>query len=63
MHAHNAYTQTGLGGVRDATNVFGPEQLEAAVVTTLDRVRTQRVCGCAYPGGSHPYPGPAHCVI
>jgi folylpolyglutamate synthase/dihydropteroate synthase len=30
--------ETGLGGVRDATNVFPPESLAAAVITTLDAV-------------------------
>ena len=31
-----AVVEVGLGGVRDATNVFSPANLEAAVVTTLD---------------------------
>ena len=31
-----AVVEVGLGGVRDATNVFSPSNLEAAVVTTLD---------------------------
>ena len=31
-----AVVEVGLGGVRDATNVFSPANVEAAVVTTLD---------------------------
>lgn len=33
--------ETGLGGVRDATNVLSPESLACAVITTLDTVRSQ----------------------
>lgn len=41
-------TQTGLGGARDATNVFSEAQVECAVVTTLDRARG--------PPSADPYP-------
>ena len=31
-----AVIETGLGGVRDATNVFTAEQLEVAIFTAID---------------------------
>jgi hypothetical protein len=31
-----AVIETGLGGVRDATNVFAPEQLQVAIFTAID---------------------------
>ena len=40
-----AVVETGLGGVRDATNVFSEDTLEAALVTALDLEHLQALGG------------------
>ena len=36
MQVDVAVVEAGLGGARDATNVFEPAQVQAAVITAID---------------------------
>jgi len=49
--------ETGLGGVRDATNIFPPESLACAVITTLDAVRSQLFSPSSSPSSRCPVVG------